>query len=402
MTSIQNPRRVLLLSPFFYPEPISSGKYNTLLASALVEEGFSVEVICFHPTYPDWRVRRDASRLAGVSIRRGGAWVRFPKSGVLRRVFLEIGFGLHLLRNIGRIRRCPLIVTVLPPMLYLPAVRLLAGPNAHIVAIVHDIQGIMVTAGNRSARRITTKGVQLLERWILGYCRRVIALSREMASFLIEQYGLQPAKTAVCMPFVTIGAQAAEGIPGGIFAKGKLHVVYAGALGEKQHPNALISFFRALARKRADVICHVFSRGPIFEALARQQAENHTPRLVFHDLVPEEDLSGLYRHSHLQIIPQQTDISHGAIPSKLPNLLFCGAPLLYVGQKDGDLWRMITHSGAGLCSDSWAPEILLPLAEQLLQHHDSYRTHILSVFKAEFAQLFDISNLIREIKTGYN
>ena len=400
MNAIQNRGRVLLLSPFFYPEPISSGKYNTWLARALVEEGFLVEVICFHPTYPDWCVRRDASRLAGVSIHRGGAWVRFPKSGVLRRAFLEIGFGLHLLRNIGRIRRCPLIVAVLPPMLYLPAVRLLAGPNARIVAIVHDIQGIMVTAGKRTARRITANGVRLLERWILGSCRRVIALSHEMAAFLIAQYGLQPAKTAVCLPFVTIGASAAEGIPGGIFAKGKLHVVYAGALGEKQHPDALISFFSALARKRADVICHVFSRGPIFEALARQQAESHIPRLLFHDLVPEKDLPGLYRHSHLQIIPQQAGISHGAIPSKLPNLLFCGVPLLYIGQKEGDLWRMITRSGAGLCSDSWSPEILLPLAERLLRHHDCYRAHILSVFKAEFAPLFDISNLLREIKAG--
>jgi hypothetical protein len=47
--------RLLLLSPFFFPEPISTGRYNTFLVQALVDKGVHVDVICFHPLYPNWR-----------------------------------------------------------------------------------------------------------------------------------------------------------------------------------------------------------------------------------------------------------------------------------------------------------------------------------------------------------
>ena len=41
--------KILILSPFFFPEPISTGKFNTALAKALRDKGMEVTVICSHP-----------------------------------------------------------------------------------------------------------------------------------------------------------------------------------------------------------------------------------------------------------------------------------------------------------------------------------------------------------------
>ena len=87
--------RILFFSPFFYPEPISTGRYNSFLVQALVRRGAGVEVIASHPLYPSWRPVRSRSRLEGVSIHRGGAWVRYPRSLLLRRLVFEFWYAAY-------------------------------------------------------------------------------------------------------------------------------------------------------------------------------------------------------------------------------------------------------------------------------------------------------------------
>ena len=59
---------ILLLSPFFYPEPISTGKYNTDLVKELVKNRYELSVLCSHPIYPDWRVNCSNKALNGVKL----------------------------------------------------------------------------------------------------------------------------------------------------------------------------------------------------------------------------------------------------------------------------------------------------------------------------------------------
>ena len=60
MPSLQDARvidwqqQILIVSPFFYPELISTGKANQHLAEAFVAEGHGVTVVCSHPLYPAW------------------------------------------------------------------------------------------------------------------------------------------------------------------------------------------------------------------------------------------------------------------------------------------------------------------------------------------------------------
>jgi colanic acid biosynthesis glycosyl transferase WcaI len=69
---------VLILSPFFYPEPISTGKYNGLVAEGLSKQGAKVTAICSYPIYPDWVPQRNPTELPGVTALRGGAWPSMP------------------------------------------------------------------------------------------------------------------------------------------------------------------------------------------------------------------------------------------------------------------------------------------------------------------------------------
>ena len=42
-------QRLLFVSPFFYPEDISTGRYNTYFVRALLAQGVEVAIVAAHP-----------------------------------------------------------------------------------------------------------------------------------------------------------------------------------------------------------------------------------------------------------------------------------------------------------------------------------------------------------------
>ena len=82
----------MLISPFFFPEPISKGKYNTDLTLNLVKQGHRVHVWCFHSFYPDWKIKKSDQQLKNIFIKRGGLGVRFTGKQFIDRIILELTF----------------------------------------------------------------------------------------------------------------------------------------------------------------------------------------------------------------------------------------------------------------------------------------------------------------------
>ena len=97
-------QQILIVSPFFYPELISTGKANQHLAEAFVAEGHGVTAVCSHPLYPSWVPLRSQARIEGVTIVRGGADVRYPRAMPLRRLKLEAWFAFFAARSVWRRR----------------------------------------------------------------------------------------------------------------------------------------------------------------------------------------------------------------------------------------------------------------------------------------------------------
>ena len=110
--------KALIFSPFFYPEAISTGKYNTHLAKALVRKGYSVDVIAFYPLYPEWKSKRTTASLKGVNIRRGGGFFVYSKSVILRRIQLELGFTVHTLWHIFFNRHSNIFIPIFAGFLF--------------------------------------------------------------------------------------------------------------------------------------------------------------------------------------------------------------------------------------------------------------------------------------------
>lgn len=354
----------MVFSPFIFPELISTGKYNTYLVSNLARSNNIVEVVASYPLYPEWKPEKTNLMLKNVKIHRGG-FFKYPKSMELRRMQLELGFMYHAVRQLLKNRHQDIVIPVFPPMLFFLVIAFFLPKESKKIGIVHDVQGIMASVINSPVKFWLIKSIQFFEKRVFKKCDRLIFVSKSMANEAIVSYDLDCNKIFVAYPFVSIDMKKKTNDLESIFSQDKKHIVYAGAMGAKQNPDELFSLFSSFIKVRTDVICHIFSRGPMFDDLKKKKG-NESDRIRFHDLVAEENLYELYLNSHVQIIPQKPGTSDGAIPSKLPNIIAAGTSVFSIGDPDSDLADLIAQSGIGFSAKSWDINTLVKELDEFL------------------------------------
>jgi len=393
-------KKILFLSPFFYPEMISTGKYNTHLVNALVNRGYTVDVVSSHPLYPDWKPKFSKESLNGCSIHRGGLWMRYPKSTVLRRILFELWFVWHAATRTSQIgKTVDIVIAVFPPNLYMFLVKKFLPSNIRTVGIVHDLQAIMAKTQNTVFRRIIAGIMRHIEVRAFNSCDELICMSEKMMETIVETYGISQNKCKVHYPFITEDSALGNTSElAGIMPDGFIHIVYSGALGEKQKPNFLIRFFEEICIKRDDVMCHIFSRGPLFDEIKNNLSIRNNQRIQLHDLVPEKMLGELYERSSIQIIPQAEGTGAGAFPSKLPNLLNAGVPLFAICDSDSELAKVVNETGIGKAVHEWDMDLCVESMNQFLEgiegelHGDRYKR-----VKAYIDKKFNVEKVVDTI-----
>lgn len=340
---------ILVISPFFFPEKISTGKYNTHMVEALKDEGHEVTVVCSFPLYPKWRPELTEVKLEGVEIKRAGLYVKYPGSTLLRRLLLELWFAWHVRRTIRSSEdHYTRVVLVYPPNLAgIFAARVFSKKTAKLIGIVHDLQGVLINSESDILRSFFLGGVKKLESSAIDSMDKVIYLSERMRQSANAAYTNLKPVADVAYPFVSIDKGAVTSRD--YFKNNKINIVYSGALGEKQSPEELLRLFEVLA-KDDHFCCHIFSEGKVFESL---KSKANGTGVFFHPLVSKEDLVSLLCSSSLQVVPQVLDTSDGAFPSKIPNIINLNTPLLCITPESGELQKLLGSSGRALLCHHW-------------------------------------------------
>lgn len=353
---------VLIISPFFSPELISTGKYNTCLAKGLVDSGALVDVLCSCALYPDWKPECIDTKILGIKAIRGGWFMRYPSSPLLRRMLLEIWFVTFVFRQtIFNRKKYDVLVLVYPPNLVSVLIPLIKTRGTKVVGIVHDIQGVMANLNNSRVRSLLMGLIHRVERYSYKACDALVFLSDGMKQVAQDLYSISDDCSVVRYPFVTMRQYQDETELDAIFTGKENTIVYSGALGEKQAPDNLIALLLAVLKKNKNLNAMIFSQGKVFDRLRSNYQHD---RLHFHPLVSEEHLPELIARSSVQIIPQAVQMSEGAFPSKLPNLLAGGAKVFAISAKSGELANVLDgYSNASVCF-SW--EGMDKLAQDLI------------------------------------
>lgn len=358
-------KKILIISPFFFPEPISTGKFNADLAIKLRDLGHELTVLCSHPFYPEWKVNNTEERLEGVRIIRGGRKVRYSKKPFVRRFVLEIWFTFFILRNIRKYQKeQDIVIPIFPPSLAFYCIVPFLRKNIKKIGMVHDLQIVFSSQKKGGIGKLTSFLIGKVEKKCFNACDRLIFLSEEMKQASIEHYTMSDSeKLKVQLPFITIKDDVHTNDLGDILKDDQHNIVYSGALSEKQYPEKLYEVFDMFTKNIENSQCFIFSRGPIFDRLKKA---NSNTRIKFLDLVPRENIEELYQKSTIQFVPQAPNTSKGSLPSKLPNLLASGTKLLVITDADSEIEKLFKAHKLNKVLTTWNKAKILNATHELL------------------------------------
>ena len=139
--------RAVMVTKYYWPEPIGSAPFCAGLAGHLARGGLEVDVLTSRPHYPGGRVRadyrdgsRDRERHEGVAVHR--VVPALFGSGALGRMVSDAAFllrgGWAVAR--GRVAAAPLVVSVSPTVLATLLAGFLRTRDSRLVVLVHDIE----------------------------------------------------------------------------------------------------------------------------------------------------------------------------------------------------------------------------------------------------------------------
>ena len=385
-------KKILVISPFFYPELISTGKFNTDMVIALRDKGHNVKVLCYHPFYPEWRVTESDKKLKGITIIRGGKNIVFSSKTILRRIVLEFSFMFFVLRKIVKHQKnIDIIIPVFPPSLAFYFITFLLKKETKKVGIVHDLQEIYSSKKKGNIFKFFNKVISHVEKKVYSSCDRLIFLSEEMKIFARDRYQLREEDLKVQYPFVTIDAyKDKKDELSDLFDKDKKHIVYSGALGEKQNPIALYNLFEYCSTKLIKVHFHFFSKGNVFNEL---KSRNKNLNIYFHNLVSKDNIEEMYQKSFIQIIPQQSGTSQGSLPSKLPNLLASRCNIICITDKDSEIDKLFLKHQLNKVLNSWNKDLFLEAINDFFEKKESNNQLHLEISD----RLFNVNSMINII-----
>lgn len=382
-------KNILIISPFFYPEPISTGKFNTDFAIALKNNGHNVTLLCYHPFYPDWKIKESQKELKGIKIIRGGKRLVFSKKTIVRRLILEFSFAFFVLRKIRKHQKNKdIIIPVFPPSFAFYSVLPFLNKKTRKVGMVHDLQEVYSNNKKGFLNKIIHFCIHKVEKKGFHSCCKLVFLSKEMKEQAKGLYHLTEQKLEVQYPFITIKENSTNELDD-IFVKNKKHIVYSGALGEKQNPTQLYDLFNKSSLKIKNVIFHFFSEGEEFNKLKRL---NNNSKIHFHKLVKKENLEELYQKSDIQIIPQKEGTSSGSLPSKLPNILASDCKVLLITDPNSELYELFKNNKLETVVTSWDTDKLIKSIENLIDKNVDFN-HQKSIAK----NLFTLDEMILKV-----
>ncbi len=384
-------KKILILSPFFFPEPISTGKFNTDLAVALRDKGNIVTVLCSHPFYPNWKPKKSNIQIEGVTIIRGGGAIRYSNKIILRRIILELWYTFFVLIKIFKLqKKIDIIIPVFPPSLAFYTILLFIKKRMVKIGMVHDLQEVYSSNKKGSIHKIIRFFIHKIEKRVFKSCDRLIFLSNEMKETAKGHYNLDEKKLIVQYPFIAYKKNEISNDLEELMPKDKTHIVYSGALGEKQNPQKVYDLFNYSSNRIKNTLFHFFSQGTIFNNL---KSENKNDKIKFHDLVPSENLEELYKKSAIQIIPQLPGTSKGSLPSKLPNLLSAGCNILAITDKGSEIEKLFKKYKLNTVVTLWNNKELCYTLEKILEKDQKENLHHIKIAQ----KLFNIDAMVTKI-----
>ncbi|MGB0712067.1 MAG: glycosyltransferase family 4 protein [Gammaproteobacteria bacterium] len=144
-------------------------------------------------------------------------------------------------------------------------------------------------------------------------------------------------------------------------------LIYAGTLGLKHDPDALLTLARAL-RSEPDVRVLLVSSGPHVRRLESEAAREGLDNFMVMPFQPVEEVAHMQASATILLSVLEAGAGTFSVPSKVLSQLCAERPLLAAMPRENDAARMITDAGAGVVVEPGNVEGWVAAAHGLLSN----------------------------------
>lgn len=349
----KRPPKIVVVNRYYHPDQSASSQLLTDLTRALSRAGFDMHVICSRQRYDDPNARLPAQEYVdGVAVHR--VWTsRFGRAKLLGRALDYASFYASSWFTMLRLlRRGDIAVAKTdPPLLSIVAMAAAKLKGAQLINWLQDVfpEVASVLGANPLPRPLNALLRRLRDR-SLRAARLNIVLGQRMRERLL-QLGIAGDKIRIIENWAEtdVGppkAVAQSALRARINVSDKFVVGYSGNLGRAHEFQTVLEAAQIL-HNDPDIVFLMVGGGAAMTQLAQVVEERKLENFRFLPYQPRESLADALAAADVHWVSLIPALEGLIVPSKFYGILAAARPVIFIGDRDGEIAREIAACACG-------------------------------------------------------
>lgn len=346
---------ILFLCQYFYPEYVSSATLPFDTAKELVKAGYSVSALCGYPF--EYNTVTDVSCEEiheGIKIKRL-KYLQTKRSNFLGRLINYFSFTFVVLLRFFSLNNYKLIIVYSnPPVLPLIAALASSFFNTKMIFVCYDVYPEMAYVTNSISRKsFISKIMQFINKVAYSKVSKVIALSNEMKSYLlehrtnidnhqievipnwfVEKTDVKDANFAKYNKFFDLKSEK------------KLIVSYFGNMGVCQDLETILESIKVL-RSDEDIGFIFAGHGTKINHIKKLVNEESLQNTYVYDFLHGQDFQDALSISDVFLVSLTKGLTGLAVPSKTYSYMMASKPIIAIMGLESDISKELIENEAG-------------------------------------------------------
>ena len=364
-------RKIIFINRYFYPDHSATSQLLSDLAFHLVGNSFETHVVASRQSYDDSKaVLPPKEIIRGVHVHR--VWsTRFGRHNNYGRAIDYLSFYVTSTLCLLRITRRDDVVVAKtdPPLTSVPAAIVTKIKSAHLV---NWLQDLFPEVAEKLGIRFIRGPLYFTLKWLRNRClhmaKQNIVIGEKMAEHLRNE-GVPDDKITIIDNWVD-GEQVRPVAPEANELRkewgvqDKYVVGYSGNLG-RAHDFSTILNAAEMLRNDTDIVFIFIGGGVKLESVKKQCHKRGLSNVLFKPYQPREELSESLSLPDVHLISLNPALEGLIVPSKFYGVLSVNRPMVFIGDKEGEIARKLKKHGCGLTVDEGDAASLVAVIKKL-------------------------------------
>lgn len=334
---------IIFVHSFFYPDYSAGSQMLSDLAFYLARKGMNISVITSRKMYDgSGDLLPSYEEVSGVNVFRTRS-TAFGRKTYIGRICDYLSLEASLIFKLFIITKKQTIVVLMtdPPLLNIIARPIISFKGGRVVNWLQDLfPEVAVGAGLLKKSSFINKTITKLRNISLNRSENNIVIGHLMQDYLFK-VGVDR-KKVICIPNWADGS-AIKPLPRDENSirlewglKDKFIVGYSGNLGKAHDVSTILSAIEQLQHEK--YICFLFIGGGVgMRQLEKHVVKNKFKNVLFKPYQPREILYLTLSVADVHWVTLEPQMEGFIVPSKIYGILSAGRPIIFLGDKNGEL-----------------------------------------------------------------